>query len=350
MTSAETIAEPENTLYDIAREEMQRLVDRYLKLAEATDGLATVQAGSIETVHERRILLAGFGAQDDARRVSADFVAEEVRRRSAVPFDIERAITTGVYMVLREKAEGWLDTLSCETDEFTQLDAVYIQAHPAWLPLFMRIAGVFSKAELKRLIGSATDQRISAPAAAKLAGLVHDRVTGVSALTQGEVLRGLESTLEGIVRDLVGRLLLESLVENALKSRGLEFQREAEYKSLAGVVYDIRADFVLPSSTKPLAFIEVRKSSSRHASLYAKDKMFSAINWKGKHPDLLGVLVTDGDWTRATLEILPRVFDYVVPITNLPVIADTLKAYVVDKDRSKLKWLIDFAVRANATS
>jgi hypothetical protein len=41
-------------------------------------------------------------------------------------------------------------------------------------------------------------------------------------------------------------------------------------------------------------FIEVRKSSSRHASLYAKDKMFSAINWKGKTPDLLAALVVDG--------------------------------------------------------
>ena len=30
--------------------------------------------------------------------------------------------------------------------------------------------------------------------------------------------------------------------------------------------------------------------------------------------------------------------------------ADMLKAYVVDKNRSKLKWLIDFAVRANAVS
>jgi hypothetical protein len=348
MTGTKGTAAPESTLYDLAREEMQGLVDRYLKLAEASDGLVTVTAGAIETVHERRVLLAGFGAQDDPNAVSAEFVAEEVRRRSAVPFDIERAITTGVYMVLRERSEEWLATLSSETDDFAKLDASYIQAHPAWLPLFMRIAGVFSKAELKRLIGSATDQRISAPAAAKLASLVDDRVTGGSALTAGEVLRGLEGTLEGIVRDLVGRLLLESLVENALKSRGLEFQREAEYKSLPGVVYDIRADFVLPTAEEPLAFIEVRKSSSRHASLYAKDKMFSAINWKGKHPDLLGVLVTDGDWTRATLEILPRVFDYVVPITNLPVMADTLKAYIVDQDRSKLKWLIDFAVRANA--
>jgi hypothetical protein len=350
MTSTGGTDGNEGTLYDIAREEMQRLIDRYLTLAEASDGLAAVEAGSIKTVDERRILLAGLGAKEDAGVVSADFVAEEVRRRSAVPFDVERAITTGVYMVLREVAEEWLNKLSSETDAFTKLDAAYIRAHPAWLPLFMRIAGVFSKAELKRRIGSATDRQISAPAAAKLARLVHDQATGASALTRGEVLRGLEGTLEGIVRDLVGRLLLESLVENALKSRGLEFQREAEYKSLAGVVYDIRADFVLPSATAPLAFIEVRKSSSRHASLYAKDKMFSAINWKGKHPDLLGVLVTDGDWTRATLEVLPRVFDYVVPITNLPAMADTLKAYVVDENRSKLKWLIDFAVRANTVS
>ncbi|MHC5615341.1 MAG: hypothetical protein ACYTXA_31335 [Nostoc sp.] len=56
--------------------------------------------------------------------------------------------------------------------------------------------------------------------------------------------------------------------------------RESEYKTLRGVIYDFRADFVIPDAQNPLAFIEVRKSSSRHASLYAKDKMFFAINWK----------------------------------------------------------------------
>jgi hypothetical protein len=121
------------------------------------------------------------------------------------------------------------------------------------------------------------------------------------------------------------------------------YQREEQYASLQGVVYDFRADFVLPDAKAPLAFIEVRKSSSRHASLYAKDKMFSAINWKGKNKKLLAVLVVDGAWTKETLLVMARVFDYVVPIGRVPELVDTLKAYLAG-DETKLKWLIRFKI------
>ena len=156
-------------------------------------------------------------------------------------------------------------------------------------------------------------------------------------------MQRLEATLEGIIRDLVGRLLLESIVENALINKGLKFQREKDYKKLVGVIYDFRADFVLPNATKAKAFIEVRKSSSRHASLYAKDKMFSAINWKGYNPELLGVLVVDGEWTGKTLQTMANVFDYVIPIERVSELADILDAYL-NGDQSKLKWLIKFEI------
>ena len=92
----------------------------------------------------------------------------------------------------------------------------------------------------------------------------------------------------------------------ALRDEGVTFVREQEYPSLAGVVYDFRSDFVVPNAEQPIAFIEVRKSSSRHASLYAKDKMFSAINWKGHYQNLIGIIVVDGDWTQATLGLWQR--------------------------------------------
>jgi hypothetical protein len=97
-------------------------------------------------------------------------------------------------------------------------------------------------------------------------------------MTRAQFLQSIEPTLEGIVRDLVGRVLLESIVANALDEAKVAYKRESEYNALKGVVYDFRADFVIPNAESPKAFIEVRKSSSRHASLYAKDKMFSAIN------------------------------------------------------------------------
>ena len=165
-------------------------------------------------------------------------------------------------------------------------------------------------------------------------------------IRKGEILKRLDSTLEGIVRDLVGRVLLESVVASALEGERLPFIREDEYSSLTGVVYDFRADFVLPTAEEPRVFIEVRKSSTRHASLYAKDKMFSAINWKGRHRELLGILVVDGPWTGTTLQVMARVFDYVVPLGRAPELAKTVAAYL-GGDTSKLKWLIDFRISEN---
>ncbi len=332
----------DGTLYEVATEEMQRLINLYLEMTATSKGLSTLAASHLKTVDQRRMVLAGIGSEDPPDSSTAISVLDEMERRKAVPFNVESAITTGVYIVLRDYSIKRLRQLQKDTNSLQELDAAYIQANPSTLPFLMRMAGIFSKADLQRKIGSASDQRVGKTAAVKLVGLVKSRAADLS---EGEVLRGLEATLEGIVRDLVGRLLLESLVENALTARKLPFKRESEYTALTGVIYDFRADFVLPSEKNPLAFIEVRKSSSRHASLYAKDKMFSAINWKGRHPKLLGVLVVDGPWTQATLEVMPKVFDYVVPLTELPFLAETLEAYL-GGDESKLKRLLTFMISA----
>jgi hypothetical protein len=73
--------------------------------------------------------------------------------------------------------------------------------------------------------------------------------------------------------------------------------------------------------------------------------MFSAINWKGKNPKLLAVLVVDGEWTGETLRVLANVFDYVVPIARVPQLVETVKAYLAG-DHVKLKWLIRFKITA----
>ncbi len=159
-----------------------------------------------------------------------------------------------------------------------------------------------------------------------------------------EILQGLETTLEGIVRDLVGRVLLETIVAKALDEANVPYKREKEYNYLPGIIYNFRADFVIPDENQPKAFIEVRKSSSRHASLYAKDKMFSAINWKGKNKDILAVLIVDGEWTAETLRIMANVFDYVVSIKSVSSVATSIAQYL-QGDKSKLKWLIDFSIK-----
>lgn len=328
------------TLYQIADGEIRRCIDVYLKLAQQSKGLTAFLPEHFAEDRGRVIVMAGLGIA--ARSATAEEVCSEWQRRQAIAFDLETGITAGVYTNLRSVVEAFYEELSTGTDGFSHFDAAYLTENPHLLPVLQHLGGIFSKAKLKELVGSVSDNSISKPAAERLSTLLAERVDPAH-VVKGEILKRLESTLEGIVRDLVGRVLLESIVDAALRQRGLPFLREDQNASLAGVVYDFRADFVLPDATSPKVFIEVRKSSSRHASLYAKDKMFSAINWKGKATDLLAVLVVDGPWTGEPLRVMANVFDYVVPIGRVDELVQSIEAYLKG-DRGKLKWLIDFRI------
>ena len=331
---------PPRTLYQIADEEMREFIETYLILASATNGMATVAPKDLVDERARIVVMAGLGIRP--REMSAEEVYEEWTRRQALSFDLETAITSGVYLHLRKVSDVLFDELKVATTGFSQFSPDYIFEHPHFLPFFQHLGGVFSKSRLKEQVGSVSDRKISRPAAERLSRLLNERVDPKNVI-KGEILTRLESTLEGIVRDLVGRVFLELIVASALERQNVSFLRESEYESLPGVVYDFRADFVLPNAKAPKVFIEVRKSSSRHASLYAKDKMFSAINWKGKVEDLLAVLVVDGEWTRETLRVMANVFDYVVPIGRIDDLVQTIKAYL-EGDQAKLKWLIEFRI------
>ena len=328
------------TLYQIADTEIRHCIDVYLELAAVSNGLTTIRPEHLATEHAKSIVMAGFGF------TSPDMTAEEIylewQRRQALPFDLETAISTSVYSNLRTFGGKFFDDLSAGTERFSNFDTDYIVANPHFLPVLQHLSGVFSKARLKEHVGSVSDTKISKPAAKRLVNFLHERLDPTN-VVKGQVLSRLESTLEGIVRDLIGRVLLESIVDAALRRKDLPFVRERDYESLPGVVYNFRADFLLPDATFPKVFIEVRKSSSRHASLYAKDKMFSAINWKGKTNDLLAVLVVEGEWTGETLRVMARVFDYVVPIGRIDELVQSVEAYLAG-DRKKLKWLIDFRI------
>ena len=337
--------ENRKTLYNIAKDEIQIQIKIYLNLVEITNNFENLSVESISSREEIVILLAGKGSYLDPNTTTAEEAIIEWERRQAVPFDLEASITKGVYIKLRKIAEQYFDDLSEATNSFTEFDARFIHENPFYLPFLQHIGGVFSKSKLKKLVGPVSDNNVSLKAAIRLANYLNER-TDPKGIRKGEVLGRLGATLEGIVRDLAGRILLESMVANALELEGLAFKRENEYEHLKGVVYDFRADFILPDAHNPKVFIEVRKSSSRHASLYAKDKMFSAINWKGKNKNLLRVLVVDGSWTASTLDVMTRVFDYVIPIDKVSKLAKTISAYL-QGDNSKLKWIIDFKISKN---
>ncbi len=339
---AATGEEDSRTLYGLAMQAINDYIQIYLALTQQTKAFTDVQLDHVQSFDQKLVILAGIGSPLDPAVVSAADAVNEWQRVRAIAFDAESAITPGVYIQLRGRVEGLLAGLERATEGFTQFDPAYISRHPYMLPILQRVAGITSKAELKRQIGSVSDNAVSGKAAEKLSAILNRRQLG-RAINRAQILQSVEPTLEGIVRDLVGRVLLESIVAKALDDAHVPYKRESQYSRLQGVVYDFRADFVIPDDVSPQVFIEVRKSSSRHASLYAKDKMFSAINWKGRNKNLLAVLIAEGPWTAQTKLAMSKVFDYVMPLNLAPTVVADIAAYI-NGDRTKLRWLIDFTI------
>jgi hypothetical protein len=331
------------TLYAVAKDAMEAQIEAYLDLASRTSGFSAVTVGHAQSAVHRQMILAGIGSPLRPGVTSAEDTVSEWQRMQSVPFSVENAVTPGVYDILRDRVAALLTQLQEATDNFRNFGAEFIHAHPYLLPVYQRLLNAPSKSKLKELVGSVNDNAISRPAAARIAAELARRDPGRT-VTIRDLSLSIEPTLEGIVRDLVGRLLLEEVVANALDKAGVIYKRESEYAAINGVLYDFRADFVVPDESDPVAFIEVRKSSSRHASLYAKDKMFSAINWKGHNKKLMAILMTEGPWTEQTLQVMTRVFDYVIPVRRAPEMAEIVAAYA-GGDSSKLRVQIDFTVR-----
>lgn len=330
------------TIYQQAKNIMDLEIVRYLSLIDATNGLAQIYREHLSDYETAILFAAGIASQIPPKNSDyADFLISEFNRKPAIAFDVENAVCAGVYLQARSFVKELFDEAFDLTKGFSEFDSQAIKNHPHLLPVFQNSLGL-SKAQLKRKVGSVSDVSISKPASEKLVELLNSQYSTIN-VQQLNILQRMEITLEGIVRDLVGRVLFEEVVAHALDKYEVQYLREGEYTSLSGVVYNFRSDFVLPNLETPIAFIEVRKSSSRHASLYAKDKMFSAINWKGKHKNLIGVIVVEGDWTQATLRTMACVFDYVFPLSKVTELAKILRK-VQDGDKSVLKWIIEFSI------
>lgn len=330
------------TIYQMAQIAMDEEIARYLDLSEKTDGLTSIDKKHL--VDPKTALLFAGGIDSvipDGCLDIPEFLLAENARKSAITFDVETAVCIGVYNSIRPHAKELYEAASAATNKFTSFNPDTIKDNPFLLPVFQSTLKL-SKAQLKKKVGSVSDASISGPASIRLAEQLENNLKP-NDFQEENVLQRMEVTLEGIVRDLVGRVLFEEVVAHALEKQGVNFLREEEYSSISGVVYDFRADFVLPNPKNPVAFIEVRKSSSRHASLYAKDKMFSAINWKGKHKNIIGVIVVEGEWTQSTLKTMASVFDYVVPLSKSTQLAKIMKS-AQEGDESVLKWLIEFSI------
>lgn len=333
------------SIYQQAKKIMDLEIARYLSLIDATNGFTQIYPEHLSDYQTATLFAAGIASQLPSKDSNyEDYLVSEFNRKSAIKFDIEIGVCKGVYLKLRPFMQELFDEAFSLTKGFSEFDSISIKDRPYLLPVFQNSLGL-SKAQLKRKVGSVSDVSISKPASEKLCELLNSQYSRIN-IEKNLILQRMETTLEGIVRDLVGRILFEEVVADALDRHEVKYLREKEYSSLSGVIYDFRSDFVLPNPETPIAFIEVRKSSSRHASLYAKDKMFSAINWKGKHKEVIGVIVVEGEWTQATLKTMSLVFDYVVPLSKVTELAKILKK-ALDGDKSILKWIVEFTVTAS---
>jgi hypothetical protein len=335
------------TLYQHSTEKMKEIIKLMLDLSEESNSFYLPTDEHFLNDDLAAILLCGKGYQIEDIPPSLSDRKNAWLGRSAMDFGIERSATPLLYKKIQPFINQLVRNAFDQTDSFKRVTASWINTNPQYLPVMMHALGVFSKRDLQKLIGTGTasDTGISRPVSEKIYNLFQN-IDVSSIPTEVQITERIKGTTEGIVRDLIGRLLLEDFVAMALKNEDVPFLREDEYESIEGVVYDFRADFVVPDFKNPKAFIEVRKSSAGHASLYAKDKMFSAINWKGRHQKCLGIVVVDGPWTQKTLEVMSRVFDYVIPVEKSNEVALKIRQYL-DGDETVLRWLIQFKIDPN---
>ncbi len=331
------------TLYEYATEQMVTSIKHYFELVSKTNNFHDFDEKIFNERYARQMILAGKSQEYEG--LDEKQCLDAVLRVEAISFDIEKGVSAYVYENSRRYVDELLNKARELSDDFKHVEAETIKENAFLLPIWQAALNISSKSNLKSIFGSASDQMISGPCSVRIAEYANNYFSK-NVVQSLSVKERTERTLEGIVRDLVGRLLYEAVVKDALTNAGVPFKAEEEYSGIEGVVYKFRADFVIPDETNPLAFIEVRKSSSRHASLYAKDKMFSAINWKGKYKNMLGIVVAEGEWTNESLVTMAKVFDYVVPVSKAKELAENIKKYL-DGDKSILKWIINFDIHKN---
>lgn len=333
------------TLYRHATKQMQDIIEKMLSVAEETNNFTNPSDAIWNNEEASILLLCGKGFHLSEIPEDPKDKANSWLGRLAISFSLERSASSLLYQKIQPFINDLVFDSFSQTESFTKVTPEWIFENPQFLPVLMHAIGAFSKRDLEKELGtsSLSDNGLSRPTCVKLASKFSEVRDYPSEI---QILERMKSTTEGIVRDLIGRLLLEDFVAQALRKEKIPFLRESEYESLSGIVYDFRADFVIPDSENPKAFIEVRKSSAGHASLYAKDKMFSAINWKGKHKECLGFVIVEGPWTQATLEVMAKVFDYVIPVEKSYEAAKKIREYL-DGDISVLRWLIQFRIDPN---
>lgn len=306
---------------------MGALAARIMSLFTASRRFTCPDISHFEHPEDSRILLAGCSLED--RNCPASNLAGWMA--ASAPFNADTAAKVLLTERLRPVAKELVRRTFEETASLSVLTAEWVCANPASVLVLMHALGASSRKEFraKAQLTSMNSTRIGLPDARRMVDyiLASDIVPDPEA-----VERALGGTIEGIVRDLVGKNLHEGFVERAFADAGIPFVREEDIDGIRGTVHSGRPDFVVPDARNPMALIEVRKAESNHASLYGHEKMLGAINWKDAHPGCIAIMVYAGGWNRKVLEEMESVFDYVIPVLDSATAARIVKAHLAGHD------------------
>jgi hypothetical protein len=293
----------------------------------STSGFSEVSEADFACPEKGPLLLAG-------KRLTCLGSAKENRDAwKTAGIDFEHAVAAGqvVAAKLRIRAAEIVEFVFDETDQLTKVTPEWIMAHPYTLPVFANATGTISKKRFKNQfkLTTASDRSIGRTDATRIAeGIQPDMV-----LAPREVIAGMESLIEGIVRDQIGKVVNEAFIQQALDRRGVPYVRdEGGSNQIEGMVSASRADIAAPDNNDPKVFIEVRKSTANHASLYASSLMFSALDRRGRHPKSLAIMLYDGAWSGATKALMESAFHYVLHVLESDRAADIVRRHLDGED------------------
>lgn len=315
------------SLSEVGADEMRAASAHLQEIQDAPGGFSDVSQAHFSCAHKKPLLLAGKNVPETQHALI------EVAAWNALDVEFDRAAAAGFVVTgrLREMAVRLTDFTLEETRGLADLTADWLMRYPFSLPILVAISGKRSRKKFKADLNvtNASDKKIGSTDAIRIV----EAMKGVQVPTAPEILAALESTIEGIVRDQIGKAVNESVVSQALNARGLEglyVRDEGGTKCIEGVLGASRADFAFPCNVEPKAFIEVRKSTSNHAAMYAHDLMWSVANRNGKHKGILAVFVYDGIWSKTTLTQLREAFDHVFHVSESDKAAEVVWLHAVE--------------------
>jgi hypothetical protein len=301
------------------------------KLCEETFCFVLVNEGHFKDPKQSEFLLSGKRIRSSGVPLQ-DFQAWN---KSKKKFDHAKAVSDLVSQMLRDYAEKLVSHICLETRHFEIIEPQWIVDNPSWFPVIVNAMGSGSIKEFKAKfsLNSVRGRTISLLDAKRLV----EALKGHKKRTEQEIVASLETSIEGIVRDLIGKVINEDFVKLALDAKGLSYARDtggnAIIKTSGGGAS--RVDFVLPSVTEPNAFIEVRKTSSGHAATYAASLAWVVVSRLSQYPNCLAILVYDGEWTKPALATLESVFDHVFHVFESDKAAEVVRRHLEGEDMRK---------------